>query len=613
MIHKVSKFIAISQRFGLSLRTMAFLMSLQLLALGFELVGIGMLLPVFEQLRNGLSNIDANHGGTQWKVLAFVSEWSGVPITLGTLLSVSFAFIVLRQIFSYWNARSNGSVMRNAADKIRRRCFSGILRAQTTLQQKIKVGEVAGDLSVELDRALGAIFGVLRTFGYTVQVFLYVGGLFYLSGAMTLLSIVVIGVFGFLAKDLLSGIKQTSRSISEANVRLTGFIVDRLTRARLIRLSGTEKAEATAFAQLSRKQVEETMRQKLIATRMTLLPEPIAIGFGYLVLFVGGQIFGLSLSRLALFVLVLIRLMPIVKAGVNEYNNISGRWASVERVDRRLSEVLTMREEKGGEKLFTELDNDIAYDCVSFKYTDDQSPALSDLTVRLPAHRMSALVGPSGAGKSTFIDLLPRLRNPSSGEIRFDGVPIREFSNESLRAGIAFVPQQPQIFNITAAEHIRYGKENATDDEVRVAARLAGALSFIERLPNGFDSLLGDGGDRLSGGQRQRLDIARALVRRAPILVLDEPTSALDAEAEAAFRDALQQLRTETNLTIIVIAHRLSTIADADMIVVLKDGRLEAAGAHDQLIRAGGWYAEAYRDQREMLNKPMPDLVFTNS
>jgi ATP-binding cassette, subfamily B, bacterial MsbA len=302
----------------------------------------------------------------------------------------------------------------------------------------------------------------------------------------------------------------------------------------------------------------------------------------------------------------LIRLVPVVLHAISDYSNIVGKWPSVEKVDGSLRELFEAREPRGGDTTFSRLDQGISYDHVSFTYGSGDTPALHDVTATILAHRMCALVGRSGAGKSTLVDLLPRLRELTAGTIRFDGIPITEFTTDSLRAGIAFVPQQPQIFNISAAEHIRYGKEGATDEEVREAARLAGALDFIEALPGGFDCPLGDGGNRLSGGQRQRLDIARALVRRAPILILDEPTSALDADAEAAFRDALRTLRSETNLTIIVIAHRLSTIADADQIVVLQQGHVESVGSHAELMAAGGWYARAHAQQRSPDSSKLP-------
>src|SRR5690606_11715356 len=174
----------------------------------------------------------------------------------------------------------------------------------------------------------------------------------------------------------------------------------------------------------------------------------------------------------------------------------------------------------------------------------------------------AAIVGPSGAGKSTLIDLLPRLREPTSGTIFLDDTPITEFSVVSLRSGIAYVPQTPILFNESIADHIRLGKPDATADEVRVAAELAGADEFIRALPNAYDTVIGESGIRLSGGQRQRLDLARALVRSAYILILDEPTSNLDAESEENFRRTLLQLRKRSNTTVIVVAHRLSTIMD---------------------------------------------------
>ena len=573
------------------------LVLLNLAWIGFEGLGVALLLPIFELLRSGGHIAFDQLPGRHWEIIRSVTGSLNIPISLGLLLTVSFSLMILRQLFNYLNTLYFGVTMRSTAHSIRRRCFAGFLRAESSLHDSSRAGEIANDLTIELDRALSSLFCALRAFGIAIQMLVYIGGLFLLSPVLTLLSIGVFGVIGVLSRGLFAGVKQVGASITAANVQLTSFIVERLQRARLIRLSGSEKAECAAFAKLSHRQAQQKVRQKLIMTRMTLLPEPIALGFAYLVLFLGGEVFGFSLELLGLFLIVLVRLMPVVQGALSNYNNIVGDWPSVRKVDAFLAALIEAREPRGGDKVFDKLDLGISYTQVSFSYVGSETPALRDVTVSLPAHRISALVGPSGAGKSTFVDLLPRLRDPTAGEIRFDGIPITEFSMDSLRTGIAFVPQQPQIFNVTAAEHIRYGKEDASDDEVREAARLADAVSFIEALPQGFDTLLGDGGARLSGGQRQRLDIARALVRRAPILILDEPTSALDADSEAAFRGALKALRSETSLTIIVIAHRLSTIADADQVVVLRQGRVEAVGSHTELMRGGNWYAKAFQKQ----------------
>ena len=597
MIERLRKFVELPRRIGVSLRVLALLFGLNVLSLIFESAGVSMLLPIFELLRAGGSFAGAELKGWHWEIMRNASASVGIPLSLGLLLGISFCLILLRQAFGYLNVRKQSIVQRNLADKIRHQAFLAFVRARTTLQEETRLGTIVTDLTSELNRALSALFSLPTLASNGVQIAIYGAGLFLLSTPMTLLSIGVIGFVVFLARGYLAEAKRAGEAVADAHMELTSFIFERLKHVRLIRLSGTEKAEAAAFAKLSRRYSDESTRQLLVAARVRLLPEPLMLGFGYVVLFVGGEIFSLNLDRLALFVIVLVRLLPIVRSSGANYNNIAGKWSAVEKVARYLKDVVDAREDKGGDRKFERLDKQVSYSHVSFAYGDDHAPALTDVTVALPAHRMTALVGPSGAGKSTFVDLLPRLRHPTQGRILFDGIPIEEFSTNSLRNGIAFVPQQPQIFNITAAEHIRYGKEDASDSEVREAARLAGALNFIDALPNGFDTSLGDGGYKLSGGQRQRLDIARALVRRAPILILDEPSSALDAEAEAAFRDALRTLRAETDLTIIVIAHRLSTVADAERIVVLKNGSVEAVGTHEELLAAGGWYARGYSHQ----------------
>jgi ABC-type multidrug transport system fused ATPase/permease subunit len=200
--------------------------------------------------------------------------------------------------------------------------------------------------------------------------------------------------------------------------------------------------------------------------------------------------------------------------------------------------------------------------------------------------------------------MLPRLRRPDSGAIEIDGTGLDQFDVAALRRGIAYVPQQPQLFDVTVAEHIRYGKPDASFDEIVAAAGLAGADEFIRALPGGYDARCGAGGQSLSGGQRQRLDLARALVRRAPILILDEPSSSLDAESEHRLRLALEQIRERHDTTMIVIAHRLSTVAMADRIAVMGRGELLAEGRHQELMAMNGWYAEAFRRQTQFESAP---------
>ena len=220
---------------------------------------------------------------------------------------------------------------------------------------------------------------------------------------------------------------------------------------------------------------------------------------------------------------------------------------------------------------------------VQFAYDDGQGPALEKVSLIIEAGQVVALVGMSGAGKSTLASLVPRFYDPTGGAVLFDGVDIRKATLSSLRGQIGLVTQEVILFNDTVRNNIAYGLKTIADAEIRKAAAAANALEFIEALPRGFDTVVGEKGSRLSGGQRQRLAIARAILKNPPILVLDEATSSLDAESEALVQQALENLM--VNRTTIVIAHRLSTVRRADQIVVIEDGRVQEVGRHDELIR----------------------------
>ena len=236
----------------------------------------------------------------------------------------------------------------------------------------------------------------------------------------------------------------------------------------------------------------------------------------------------------------------------------------------------------------------VALDHVSFTYPNG-APALLDVTLEIPAGETVALVGPSGAGKSTVLNLIPRLYDVNEGTVSIDGTDVREATVESVRDAVALVSQEAVLFDESVRANIAYGRIDASDDDIVAAARAAGAHRFIEELPNGYDTIIGEHGVKLSGGQRQRLSIARAMLKDAPILLLDEATSALDAESERQVQDALRSLM--RGRTTLVIAHRLSTVREANRIYVLENGRLAETGTHRSLLAANGVYARLHAVQ----------------
>jgi subfamily B ATP-binding cassette protein MsbA len=266
----------------------------------------------------------------------------------------------------------------------------------------------------------------------------------------------------------------------------------------------------------------------------------------------------------------------------------------------RIFDVLDTHSEvadRPGAVALTSLRQDLEFRDVHFTFPGADQPTLDGVTLQVPVGQTLAVVGRSGAGKTTLSNLVPRFYDPTSGVIAIDGRDIRDFTLASLRAHIAIVTQETVLFDDTVAANIAYGRPNADPDRIEAAARAAHAHEFIVMMDRGYDTVIGERGQRLSGGQRQRLAIARALLRDAPILILDEATSALDAESEMLVQDALTTLMQDR--TSVVIAHRLSTVRRADRIVVLEGGRVVESGTHETLLASGGAYAKLYELQLE--------------
>lgn len=338
-----------------------------------------------------------------------------------------------------------------------------------------------------------------------------------------------------------------------------------------------------------------------IATTAWLTALVILLGFGAITLVLWAGAHAVLAGEMNAGVLAQFVLYAVVAAGsVGGLTEVWGELLRCAGALGRISELLDTRAEiRSPEQpipLPRPLRGSIRIEQVGFHYPSRPGQAaLHDFSLSIEAGETVALVGPSGAGKSTLFQLLQRFHDPQSGRITLDGEDLRSLDLAELRNAFALVPQDPVLFGASAADNIRFGRLDADDGAVEVAARAAEAHEFLRELPQGYDTYLGERGVRLSGGQQQRIAIARALLRDAPVLLLDEATSSLDAQSEHLIQQALTRLI--ANRTTLVIAHRLSTVQKADRIVVLERGRIVAMGTHEQLLREGGLYAELARLQ----------------
>ena len=445
----------------------------------------------------------------------------------------------------------------------------------------------------QLQIALGVVFQ--RLFVEPINILTFVTLLFIISWKLAIIAIIIIPLAGFAIIGIGRSIRRKSRRTQQKIAEIMQILTETLSSIRIVKAFVNEKDEIKKFARESSNYFKLLLKR----ARLDLISGPITESFGVIIgvvlLWYGGTEVlmdrGLVPEDFIRFILILFSILGPIKQLSNVNLKIQAGAASAERIFGLLDTPSEIVEDPNPIDLGI-FNKSISFNKVHFEYSEDNDQVLDQVSFTINKGEVVAMVGPSGAGKSTIADLIPRFFDVSSGVIEIDENDIKKLSLASLRGNMGIVTQEVILFNDTIKNNIAYAKSNVTDDAIHAAAKAANALEFIEKTPNGFDTLIGERGAKLSGGQKQRLAISRALLKNPPILILDEATSALDTESEKKVQKAIEALMKDR--TTLVIAHRLSTVQNADKIIVIDGGKVVETGTHQKLYDQNGVYRKLY-------------------
>jgi ATP-binding cassette subfamily B protein len=477
---------------------------------------------------------------------------------------------------------------------IRETIFKRVLKMSPQFYETIMTGEVISRITTDTTLILSVIGSSISVALRNILIFL--GGIaLMLFTSLKLTSLVLLIVPAVVIPILTLGrkLRRLSRENQDWIASSSGNASEALGAVQTIQAYTHEKLSIKAFNEVSEKAFYSA--RKRISTRAWMTAIVIFFVFSGIVgvLWIGAR--DVRSGAISTGVLVQFVIYAVMVAGaVAALSEILGELQRAAGATERLVELLNLRDfvkDPAQAKEFKDpVIGKIEFDLVDFEYPSrPDNLALSELDFKIEPGETVAFVGPSGAGKSTIFQLLLRFYDPKSGRVKIDGIDLKELSREKFRNNIAVVPQDPIIFAMSAIENIRFGRPNASDEDVFAAAKAASAHDFIKNLPESYETFVGERGIMLSGGQKQRIAIARAILRDAPILLLDEATSALDSENELAVKTAVEAL--SQNRTTLIVAHRLATVKKADRIIVLNEGKVVANGTHEELLANGGLYA----------------------
>jgi subfamily B ATP-binding cassette protein MsbA len=509
------------------------------------------------------------------------------------------AIAVLDAICTYGEKYLTTSVAQWVSYDLRLTIYSHIQRLSLAFHDQKRTGDLISRVTADIDSIQSFITqGLLGVLINAMTLIGMIAVMFVLNWRFTLIALSVVPVLFAMVYIYTRKIKKASREVRKKEGEITSVVEEVLTSIRVVKAFAREDYEVQRLEKESLEAVEISLRARTLKAKLTpLVGIVVAVGTG-LVLWFGSRLVmdgALSAGELVVFILYLGKMYKPMQEISKMTDTYSKAAVGYERIQEILDTHLEVKDSRGARRA-PKFKGDIEFDDVSFAYGDGP-PILKNVTLQMKAGQVCAFVGPTGAGKTSIISLIPRFYDPNSGVVKIDGTDIKQYQQKSLRQQMSFVLQETVLFHAPLWQNIAYGKPNCSRAEIMKAAEMANAAEFIEKLPEGYDTVLGERGMTLSGGQRQRIAIARAVIRNTPILILDEPTSGLDSASEKLVFEALDRLM--EGRTVVVIAHRLSTIQKADMIYVIKDGEIVESGKHEELMKEKGLYAELHDLQFE--------------
>ncbi|MGX4670304.1 ABC transporter ATP-binding protein [Cerasibacillus sp. JNUCC 74] len=549
--------------------------------------GIPLLMPLI--LKYVIDNIIGNEALGQTEKITQLVWLMGISFVIFLILRPPIEYI--RQYLAQW-------VGNKILFDIRARLFDHLQKLSLKFYAKTKTGEIISRVIHDVEQTkIFVITGLMNIWLDLITILIAIAIMLSMNMELTVVAIILFPLFGFSIKYFYGRLRRLTRHRSQALAEVQGHLHERVQGIPVTRSFALEAYEQEQFADRNHNFLQKALdhtnwnaKTFAVTNTITDLAPLLVIAYASYQVIQGN----LTMGTMVAFVGYMERVYSPLRRLVNSSTTLVQSIASIDRVFELMNEKYDIKDKPDAIKL-EHLQGEVLFENVSFQYDDEEVPVLRNVHLHVKEGETIALVGMSGGGKSTLVSLIPRFYDVTSGSIKMDGIDVRDIQARSLRDRIGMVLQDNTLFSESIAMNIRMGNPDATDDEVVEAAKAANAHDFIQSLPYGYDTLVGERGVKLSGGQKQRIAIARVFLKNPPLLIFDEATSALDLESEHTIQEALEKLASDR--TTFIVAHRLATITHADRIVVIDGGQIKEVGSHNELMKAKGIYYDLYQVQ----------------